>query len=86
MRVGMLTNPESPSFLLSKGDRAGAEGAAQALWGRAYHSELYGAAGAPADASKVAVERELEEAGQAVKGRMEQAKAGDLGAATGAYL
>ena len=38
----MLTSPESPTFLLSKGRKAEAESSAEALWGANYSQELYG--------------------------------------------
>lgn len=40
----MLLENESPTFLLSKGDKAGAEASAKALWGEGYKSELYASA------------------------------------------
>ena len=40
----MLLENESPTYLLSKGDRAGAEQSAKALWGEGYKSELYASA------------------------------------------
>lgn len=40
----MLLENESPTYLLSKGDKAGAEKSAKALWGEKYRSELYASA------------------------------------------
>eukprot|EP00892_Ulva_mutabilis_P006772 jgi/Ulvmu1/4467/UM002_0192.1 len=42
---GMLTENESPSYLLSRGEKGKAETSAKALWGESYASELYGGAG-----------------------------------------
>ena len=40
----MLLENESPTYLLSKGDKAGAEHSAKSLWGEGYKIELYGSA------------------------------------------
>lgn len=42
--AGMFFENESPTYLLSKGDKAGAETSAKALWGDGYESELYASA------------------------------------------
>lgn len=42
--AGMMLQNESPTYLLSKGDRSGAEACAKALWGEGYKAELYASA------------------------------------------
>lgn len=39
----MLAESESPSYLLSRGEKGKAEASAKALWGEHYSNELYGA-------------------------------------------
>ena len=67
MRAGMLTSPESPTFLLQRGRYADADSAAESLWGSSYKGELYGAAGSARDAGKEGMQGDLEAAGDAAK-------------------
>lgn len=45
----MLAENESPSYLLSRGEKSKAEASAKALWGENYASELYGSGGSSTD-------------------------------------
>jgi hypothetical protein len=74
--AGMLTSPESPTFLLSKGKPKDAEKAAEALWGPAFRSELYGAAGVVADVGKMVVESDIESAAAVAQAGFEDGRSG----------
>ena len=63
----MLTNPESPTFLLQKNDYKAADAAGERLWGSAFKGELYGAAGSIRDASKQYMKGDIEDMGAAAK-------------------
>lgn len=52
----MLTESESPSYLLSRGEKSKAEASAKALWGEHYSQELYGAGSASTDLESGGVE------------------------------
>jgi len=51
VRAGMLSCPETPAFLMSKGRNAEAEASAKRLWGDGFKYELYGSTGEVATAA-----------------------------------